>query len=350
MSNPESAALSSPAAIGRPRLSVIVKCLNEEKNLGRCLASILAATSGYDAEVIVADAASTDRSVEIAQGFPVRVVQFANPGDRNCGATAQLGWQFADGDYVLLVDGDMEIMPRFLPAALAALGEDPSLAAVGGRLIEMSDALEFQERQRRAPAWVARDVPAVTGCGFYRAAAIRAGGYFMDRNLHCFEELDLGGRLRSAGWRLRLLDVDCVRHYGHRSVAFRLILNRWRARTLDGYGEFLRAALGSARQQDALRTCRFALLTIGWWASLVILALAALGSGPAALLFLAVALLPFAGLLLRKRSFDRAAYAWTMWQVAAASLLRGWLAARIEPRTPLGAVILHEPTAGGDRA
>jgi hypothetical protein len=55
----------------------------------------------------------------------------------------------------------MEVLPDFLPAALAALAADPRLGAVGGRLIEMSDALEFQERcAKAAPAGRARRFPA----------------------------------------------------------------------------------------------------------------------------------------------------------------------------------------------
>jgi len=330
----------------RPLISVVVKCLNEERNLARCLHSILAATAGYATEIIVADAGSRDRSVEIAAGFAVQIVQFENPAERNCGATAQLGWQFATGDHVLLVDGDMELLPDFLPAALTALRDDSSLGGVGGKLNEMSDAMEFQERLRRSPLRVPRDVACVTGCGLYRAEAIRGAGYFMDRNLHCFEELDLGGRLRSAGWRLRLLDVDCVRHYGHHEVAFRLLRNRWRARTLDGYGEFLRGALGSRRWRDALRTSRYALFTIAWWAILSILILAMLWSPVFVWPLLAIAALPMAALLLRKRRLDRAAYALVMWQFAGASLIRGLAARRIEPRTKLRAIVVHEPGRG----
>jgi glycosyltransferase involved in cell wall biosynthesis len=327
----------------RPLISVIVKCYNEEKNIGRCLESILAVTAGYHAEIIVADAKSADRTAAIAAGFPVRVVQFENGADRNCGATAQLGWQFATGEHVLLVDGDMEVMPEFLPAAFAAFAADPTLGAVGGRLIEMSEALEFQERLRSKRLQPARDVPCVTGCGLYRAAAIRATGYFMDRNLHCYEEIDLGGRLRAAGWRLRLLDVDCVRHHGHSVVALWLLLRRWRSHTLDGYGEYLRVAWNSPRRREALWICRFALVTIGWWAALCLLALAAPWVPALGLVALLLALLPITALLLRKRRFDRAVYALAMWQLAGASLIRGALARRIEPRTPFRSTILHEP-------
>jgi glycosyltransferase involved in cell wall biosynthesis len=328
----------------RPRLSIVVKCYNEERKIGRCLESILAATAGSATEIIVADAKSADRTAAIAATYPIRVVQFADAADRNCGATAQLGWQFATGDFILLVDGDMELMPDFLPAALAALEADPRLGGVGGRLIEMSDALEFQERLRRkAPPQAAHDVACVTGCGLYRAAAVREAGYFMDRNLHCYEEIDLGGRLRAQGWRLGLIDADCVRHHGHHEVAFRLLLKRWRSRTLDGYGEYLRGAWSSRRRREAAWTCRFALFTIGWWAALAILALAALRWPILVLPLLGVAILPMLALLLRKRNLTRAAYALAMWQFAGASLLRGLTARRVDPRAPLRAVVIHEP-------
>ena len=332
----------SGSAPARPLLSVVVKCLNEEKNIGSCLASIVAATADYATEIIVADARSSDRTVPIASGFPVRIVQFANAADRNCGATAQLGWQFATGDRLLLVDGDMELEPGFLPAALAALDAEPSLAGVGGRLIELSEGMEFQERLRRAPGQRTEEVPRITGCALYRASAIRALGYFMDRNLHCYEERDLGGRLRAAGWRLQLLDVDCVRHHGHTEEALRLILKRWRGRSLDGHGELLRAAWSSSRWREAVWICRFALATIAWWALLLVLALGAFRSPMLGWVGAAVALLPPAALLLRKRNPGRAAYAFAMWQVAAASLIRGLLARRIEPRTPFQALVVKE--------
>ena len=332
----------SGSSEARPLLSVIVKCLNEERNIGGCLASIVAATAGYVPEIIVADAKSSDGTVAIAGGFPVRIVQFAHAADRNCGATAQLGWQFATGDRLLLIDGDMELEPGFLPAALRALDTEPSLAAVGGKLIELSEGMEFQERLRRAPSRPAEEVERITGCGLYRASAIRALGYFMDRNLHCYEERDLGGRLRAAGWRLQLLDVECVRHHGHTEEALRLILKRWRGRSLDGHGELLRAAWNSPRWREAVWICRFALLTVAWWALLLVLALAAIGWPVAGWAGLAVALLPPGALLLRKRRFERAAYAFAMWQVSAASLIRGLLARRIEPRTPFQALVLKE--------
>mgnify|MGYP002621509789 CR=1 FL=1 len=323
----------------RPALSVIVKCHNEEAKLGLCLSSILVETAGTGAEIIVADAASEDRSLEIARAYPVRILRLADPGDRRCGATAHLGWQAARGDFILLVDGDMELLPGFLGAALRAMAADPRLAAVGGHLVEMSDGLEFQERQKRAnPARAAGMVSHITGCALYRRQAVEDAGHFMDRNLHCYEEFELGIRLRAKGWRLLRLDMPCVRHHGHRDAPLALLRRRWRTRFLHGHGEILRAVWGKPYFLEATKPCRLPAAVVGWWAVLMPLAVAtpfAAWAGPALLLVVA---LPPAALLARKRSLGRAAYAFALWQLCAASLLAGLVGRRVAPTTPLPAI------------
>jgi len=336
----------------QPLVSVVVKCLNEAANLGRCLRSLTAEVldRGYEAEIILADSISTDGSVEVARGFDVTVVQLADVADRRCGAAGHLGWQYARGQFLLLIDGDQELLPAFLEAALAAMRGDDRLAAVNGGLTEMSDGIEYQERQARPdPSRRPGLVDHVTGCALYRTAAVQEAGHFMDRNLHCFEEFELGLRLRARGWRLRMLDVPCIRHYGHRDASARLLLRRWRTRFLMGYGELLRGAWGQPYFWQALRPCRLALLAILWWGvSLGLAAAAALGSGsvPDALLALAgAAALPFMALLARKRSLERAGYAWLMLQLSAAALLVGLFLKRVAPAAPLAAVVLQDARA-----
>lgn len=337
-----------------PLLSVVVKCLNEEANIGRCLRSLAAEIRGrgYDAEVILADSISTDRSVDIARRFGVTVVQLADPADRRCGAAGHLGWQFVRGRFLLLIDGDMELLPGFLPAGFTALDGDGRLGAVGGGLVEMSDGIEYRERQSRPdPGRRPGLVDHLTGCALYRSTAIREAGHFTDRNLHCFEEFELGLRLRAKGWRLRLLDVPCVRHHGHRDASVELLLRRWRTRFLWGYGELLRAAWGQAYFWEALKPCRFAIAAVLWWGALLgLAAAAAFAGGPHApgvlALLAAVAALPFAALLVRKRSLERAAYSWLMQQFSAAALVAGLFAARAAPASALAATVIQDSRPG----
>jgi len=141
-----------------------------------------------------------------------------------------------------------------------------------------------------------------------------------------------------------MLDVPCIRHYGHRDASARLLLRRWRTRFLMGYGELLRGAWGQPYFWQALRPCRLALLAILWWGVSLGLAAAAFGSGsvPGVLLALAgAAALPLVALLARKRSLERAGYAWLMLQLSAAALLVGLFLKRAAPTAPMAAVVLQ---------
>jgi glycosyltransferase involved in cell wall biosynthesis len=324
----------------RPLVSVVIKCLNEEATLETCIRSVLSAVQGITAEIILADSISTDRSVEIAEGYPVCIVQLTDPSDRRCGAAAQLGYQHVRGRYLLLIDGDMTLLPGFLPAALAALESDARLAAVGGTLVEMSKGIEFQERQSRLKRSRTRPLACITGCGLYRVEAIADVGYFMNRNLHCFEEYELGVRLRARGWTLRMLPTPCVRHYGHSDSASALLARRWRVRFFHGYGELLRTAWLTPLFPELVKPCLIALTVIGWWS---VLALDAVAGAIWPVLWYALVplmVLPIVALLLRKRSVKRAIYAFVTWQHAAMALIAGLSSPQINPRAPLAMKIL----------
>jgi glycosyltransferase involved in cell wall biosynthesis len=56
-----------------PTLSVVIITLNEEKNIGRCLASV----QGLANEVLVVDSLSTDQTKAICLGYGVRFVEQA---------------------------------------------------------------------------------------------------------------------------------------------------------------------------------------------------------------------------------------------------------------------------------
>jgi len=57
-------------APGRAGLSVIITTFNEEVNIADCIESVLWAD-----EILVVDSYSRDRTVPIAQGYPVQVMQ-----------------------------------------------------------------------------------------------------------------------------------------------------------------------------------------------------------------------------------------------------------------------------------
>jgi glycosyltransferase involved in cell wall biosynthesis len=326
-----------------PVLSVVIKALNEAEKIEACLRSVLAATDPATTEIIVADSLSEDATVAVASRFPVKVVQLARIADRGCGSAAQLGFQYARGQRLLLLDGDMELDPGFLPAAQAALDADPELAGVAGLVVDKVMTLEFRRRNQR-PDHTARPglLDHLNGGGLFRMEAIQPFGFFTDRNLHAFEEFDLGLRLTKAGWRLRRLDQPSVYHYGHSNSAFSLLLNRWKTRYLHGHGELLRSKWGTDLWWRCLRGARVSLAAIAWWILLLALLALAIRAPVAGSLAFAVALVaPVLLQSLRKRSIVMGLYSIALINFHAAGLLAGLFRPRVDPRLRLDSTIRH---------
>jgi glycosyltransferase involved in cell wall biosynthesis len=334
------------------RVSIVIKALNEEANICAAIESALAAVAVVGGEVILADSHSTDRTVELASRYPIRVVQLTNPQERCCGAGPQLGFQHSFGEYVYILDGDMQMLPGFLPQALMFLAQHPEVAGVGGRLVELNnDSLEYRERGLRAQSHLfPGEVDRIDGGGLYRRRAIAESGYFSDRNLHSYEEFDLAVRLRSRGWKLWRLPIDVVTHYGHDAPPYQLLMRRWRSRYVCGLGELVRASAGRPQMRLVVRGARELGIYAGvlvWWLALLLLAGSALlwpaAVGPIAIAFLALAAAPFALMLVRKRSLSRAVYSVVSWCFQAAGLVRGLVRPRRPAHQPIASRVLHEP-------
>ena len=100
-----------------PRVSAIVICLNEERKIGRCLASL-----AWVDELVVVDGGSTDRTVPIARthGATVHTNPWPGRARRSSGPRSQ-----ATGDWVVSLDADEELEPRLVHEIRTALASCP---------------------------------------------------------------------------------------------------------------------------------------------------------------------------------------------------------------------------------
>jgi glycosyltransferase involved in cell wall biosynthesis len=330
------------------RVSVVIKALNEEEKICAAIESALRAVDEVGGEVVLADSCSSDRTVELASGYPIRIVQLANPDERSCGIGPQLGFQHSQGEYVYLMDGDMEMLPGILPHALNFLAQHPEVAGVSGRVVELNkESLEYRERDLRAPAHLSPgQVDRLDGGGLYRRLAIQESGYLSDRNLHSYEEFDLAVRLRALGWNLYRLPIDAVTHEGHHTPPYRLMLRRWRTRYACGMGELVRAAAGRPQMRLVLRNLRELRIysaVVAWWCLLLGVALWPAPAVPRMAVFALLALLPLLVMIWRKRSLARGLYSVVSWCFNAAGLVRGLLHRRLPPGDPIDSRVLREP-------
>ena len=108
-------------------LSVVVPCYNEEESLPLFHQAVTQAFAGcgYSYEIIYVDDGSRDRTMlqlrklHKAQDCPVKVIRFS----RNFGKEAALyaGIKHAEGDYISLIDADLQQHPDVVVEMLAEI-------------------------------------------------------------------------------------------------------------------------------------------------------------------------------------------------------------------------------------
>jgi glycosyltransferase involved in cell wall biosynthesis len=124
----------------RHLLTVIVTTFNEEVNVADCIRSVLWAD-----EILLVDSYSTDRTLEIASGFPVTTLQ-----REYFGSAAQKNWALdrAQHEWVLIIDADERVPEKLAREILAVLSSKP---AVDGFYIRRENV--FIDRVIRHSGW-----------------------------------------------------------------------------------------------------------------------------------------------------------------------------------------------------
>ena len=113
-----------------PKVSIIVASYNNEQTIEECLKSILALDYASDSfEVIVMDGCSKDKTVEIAQKLPVKVVSLR----LNCPAAYNYAMKIVAYPILGFVDSDAKVEPNWLRLLVTHLGE-PHVAGVSGSI------------------------------------------------------------------------------------------------------------------------------------------------------------------------------------------------------------------------
>lgn len=113
------------------KCSVVIRAYNEEKHIGRLLKGISQQTFP-GVETILVDSGSTDRTVEIAKEFDVKIVNIT-PDEFTFGRSLNKGIRAASGEFVVIVSAHCyPVYPDWLERLLAPLSE-PSVAVSYGK-------------------------------------------------------------------------------------------------------------------------------------------------------------------------------------------------------------------------
>ena len=214
-----------------PVVSVIVPARNEGAVLGRCLESLVAQAGAY--EVIVVDDHSSDRTREIAESFPVRVIgaDALPPGWSGKSNACWTAAKVAKGNWLLFTDADTVHAPNSIIQGIHEAEE------TGAALLSYSPRQEVRSPAERvlmpvifaelAATYRPKEVsdpnsPVAAANGQYllvRRDTYDAVGGHAGVAKAILEDVELARRVKRAGHRLQFRMSEVVSTRMYRSFA-----------------------------------------------------------------------------------------------------------------------------------
>ena len=221
------------------KVSVVILNWNTAGYLKKFIPGILHSLEGLDAELVVADSASTDGSLDmLATAFPeVRRI----PLDENYGFTG--GYNRAlrkiDAEYYVLLNSDIEVTDGWLRPLIDVMDNNPDIGACApklhswyardnfeyagaaggyidslgfpfcrGRIMKMVEKDEGQYDKQADVLW------ATGACLMVRSSLFHKLGGLDDRFFAHMEEIDLCWRMQLEGYRIHIVPESVVYHLG----------------------------------------------------------------------------------------------------------------------------------------
>jgi len=167
---------------GRPYLSLVIPCYNEEENVPTLLQRVEAALTltGRPFEVVIVDDGSTDSTPRLlAEAMAVkpwlRVIRMAKNGGQS--AAFEAGFEAARGDVIATIDADLQNDPEEIPRLLPMLDEQKVDMITGWRKDRQDTPFRrWQSRQaNRIRNWISKETvnDSASSLKLYRAHTIK---------------------------------------------------------------------------------------------------------------------------------------------------------------------------------
>jgi GT2 family glycosyltransferase len=213
-------------------VSVVIVNWNGERFLDRCLTALMAQTV-KPREIILVDNASTDGSLEIARRFSqVRLLTLTQNTGFARGNNLAIEAASDESEWIALLNPDAFAEPRWLEELLAAAQRNPAFDVFGGKLVNAADPTVLDgtgdayhvsglvwRMGHGMPASEAMEndhevfSPCAAAALYRRSALGKVRGF--DEDYFCYvEDVDLGFRLRLAGYRCLYVSQSVVHHVG----------------------------------------------------------------------------------------------------------------------------------------
>jgi glycosyltransferase involved in cell wall biosynthesis len=307
MLTPETSSQNLPSP-SRLTISVVVPVYNGGDHLFQCLHSLSRATPPLYEIIVVLDGC-TDGSAQVAQQFGMKVLALSQR--RGPAQARNFGAQAAQGDILFFLDADAVIHPDAIRQVQSAFSNDPQLTALFGSYDDEPGEKNFLSQYKNLfhhyVHQISREEASTfwSGCGAIRRKVfLKLGGFNEAYRKPCIEDIELGYRLKQAGYRIRLskeLQVKHLKRWNIRGLLKSDFFDRalpWTELILRDRGFINDLNLRISSRLSVVLTYGFLAALIGgyWWPGSFAVA------GASALLLIIISL-PVYGFFLRKRGF-----------------------------------------------
>jgi GT2 family glycosyltransferase len=204
------------------RVSIVVPNLGKEDDLKTCVRSIEDKSSYHNHEIVVVANRSIDADTERYLSARSCRIIFADES-RNFSRLVNIGAANAQGQYLLILHDDIEVISPDWMAAMLGFFSQEKIGAVGVKLLYRTDRLQhigivlglkglagypLQGRRGRPlgypdPSDFIRNCSAVSGaCMMVRKSVFEAVGGFDEQLPGAYSDIDFCLRIREAGYRI----------------------------------------------------------------------------------------------------------------------------------------------------
>lgn len=131
--------------IGEPKLSIVIPNKDHKEDLKRCIESIQTKSTYANYEIIVVENNSVSQEIldyygEI-ESDKIHVVKYEKPGF-NYSAICNLGVKYATGEYIILLNNDIEVITVNWMEELLMYAQRQDIGAVGAKLYYPDDTIQ----------------------------------------------------------------------------------------------------------------------------------------------------------------------------------------------------------------
>jgi glycosyltransferase involved in cell wall biosynthesis len=126
------------------KLSILMPVYNEEARIGDAVKQALEVDYPVETELVVVDDGSRDNTAEILAGIrDERLHVFAHPRNQGKGAAIQTAVDSATGDYMVILDADLEYDPLDIPKLLEPVLDGRATVVYGNRTFGSHSSFSF---------------------------------------------------------------------------------------------------------------------------------------------------------------------------------------------------------------